>query len=192
MRNVEQFNWIDVIGIDDDKVGLKCQEVPIEFIPVKGVIEGKYFIRGCFYCLEHARKIIDAEENDTADMKVYVNEFEWPVIKQRVRQAYNDKKEKEARLRAHAESASQQGNEYKAMIIELCGRMNTGEEFVQAQNEALARAQMISDSMRMKLDQREEEWSVEHTRVIYDVRQQAIRAIQTAEMHAETKARKAE
>ena len=109
-----------------------------------------------------------------------------------MRQACNDKKENEARLRAHAASASQQGNEYKATIVELCGRMNTGEEFVQAQNESLARAQVIHDSMRMKLDPREEEWSVEHNRVIYDMRQQAIRAIQTAEMHAETKARKAE
>ena len=43
MMNVEKCNWNDVIGIDDDTVGLKCQEVPIEFIPVKGVIEGKYY-----------------------------------------------------------------------------------------------------------------------------------------------------
>ncbi len=64
MMNVEECNWIDIIGDDDSKVGVKCQEMPIEFIPAKGVIEGKYFIQGRFYCLEHARRIIDAEEND--------------------------------------------------------------------------------------------------------------------------------
>ena len=122
MMNVEECTWIDVIGSDDNKVGVKCQEMPIEFIPVMGVIEGKYFIKGRFYCLEHARRTIDAEENDRADMKVYVNEFEWPLIKRRLRQAVNEKKENEERLRAHAESASQQGNENKEMMEQLCGR----------------------------------------------------------------------
>ena len=64
MMNVEECNWIDKVGNDDSKVGVKCQEMPIEFIPVTGLIEAKYFIKGCFYCLENARRIIDGEEDE--------------------------------------------------------------------------------------------------------------------------------
>ena len=78
------------------------------------------------------------------------------------------------------------------MIEQLCGRMNTVVQFVEAQTEALARAQNIHDLMRQRIEQREEEWTVEHNRVINEMRQEAIRAIQTAETHAEIKGKKAE
>ena len=37
MMNVEECNWT-ILGNDDSKVDVKCQEMPIEFIPVTGLI----------------------------------------------------------------------------------------------------------------------------------------------------------